>query len=301
MPDFSIINFNGIGQLAKPIEKLIEKVSAGIGMLHEPTRIRRKAKAEAEAKAIEVRNKIAMDKLLAQAEIENVKLGQRALHRFVQEEVKAQQNMEDVLKGATHYLNEDAQPEKMDNDWMTHFFGKCRAVSNKEMQDLWSKILAGEANHPGSFSKRTVEFVSTISKGEAETFTRLCRHVWVIHGEPIPLVHEVDSDICKGNGIFYAVLKNLDSLGLIYFDGFLGYKLRKLPGLITASYCGEIFQLPVPEKKKGVLIVGKVLFSPMGLELFRITDAPRLEGMVEHTRDEWCKKGYTPLSTCPRA
>ena len=141
MPDASIINFKGIGELAKPIEKLIEKVSRGVGVLYEPSRIRRKAIAEAEAKEIEVRSNIAMDRLLAQAGVENRELARRALTRLVQEETRAQENMEQVLQGATRYLNEDAEPGEIDDDWLVHFFGKCRAVSSKEMQDLWSRIL----------------------------------------------------------------------------------------------------------------------------------------------------------------
>ena len=46
---FSLID---LGKLSKPISKLIEAVSQGIGTLYEPTKIRRKAKAQADAALI---------------------------------------------------------------------------------------------------------------------------------------------------------------------------------------------------------------------------------------------------------
>jgi len=301
MIDKSIINVNGLGQFAKPVEKLIERVSAGIGVLYEPMHIRRKAKAEADAKEIEAQSQIAVNRLLAQADIKNRELGQRALTRLVQEETKSQQNMEDVLKSATRYLNEDAEPEKIEDDWLTHFFSKCRMVSDREMQDLWSKILAGEANQVGSFSKRTVEFVSTISKSEAEVFTRLCRHVWWINRKAIPLVFDTNADLYKNNGIYFSTLNSLESLGLIHFQSIAGYQLKRLPDVIPVSYYDDVFKLTIPENKKGKFInVGRVLFSPMGRELFRITQVTRVEGTVEYVLEQWFKEGYLPASPWPK-
>jgi hypothetical protein len=46
-------------------------------------------------------------------------------------------------------LTEAATPEKLEDDWITNFFDKCRLISDEEMQTLWSKVLAGEANAPG--------------------------------------------------------------------------------------------------------------------------------------------------------
>jgi len=301
MANGSIINFGGIGQLAKPVEKLIEKVAGAAGVLYEPTRIRRKAQAEAEAREIEVRSMISTDRLLTQAQIENRELAKRALTRFVQEETRAQQNMEDVLEGATKYLKEDAEPEKMEDDWVTHFFNKCRGVSNKEMQDLWSKVLAGEANYAGSFSKRTVEFISTVSKSEAEAFTRLCHHTWTIQSRAVPLVLDWSSGICKTNGINFDILTNLDSLGLIHFNNITGYVLQELPIFVLASYFDDVFQLTIPNDKKRQLEIGRVLFSSMGLELLSVTQCTRVEGIVEQVLGYWAKQGYVAACPWPKA
>ncbi len=301
MSEWSIVNVDGLGKLAEPAVRLIEKVSAGIGVLYEPRRIRQKAQADADARVIQAKGQIALDGLMTQGGIENQQLAQRALTRLVQEETKAQSNMEDVLLGATHQVSEDAQPEKMDEDWITHFFSKCRMVSDVEMQGLWSRVLAGEANHPRSFSKRTVEFIATISKPEAEEFTRLCRHLWGIHGNPIPLVFKLTAEINRNNGIHFTLLQNLDSLGLVHFGGLAGYEMDELPRMVRASYCGADYTLTLPgEPPKCKLGVGQVMLSPMGRELARVVEAPPLEGMTQYVLEYWREKGLTPASPWPK-
>ncbi|MCH7573175.1 MAG: DUF2806 domain-containing protein, partial [Planctomycetes bacterium] len=43
-----------------------------------------------------------------------------------------------------------------------------------------TQSLAGEANNPGTFSKRTIGFLGDLEKSEANLFTRLCGFVWTI-------------------------------------------------------------------------------------------------------------------------
>ena len=295
MTDGSIINLKGIGELTKPLDTLVEKACNCVGILYEPTRVRRKAKAESDANEIEVRGKIVTDRLLAQAKIEDHDIAQRALARLVQEESRAQQNMENVLAGAGKYLKEDAEPDKIDNDWVTHFFGKCRSISDDEMQDLWSRILAGEANRPGSFSKRTLDFVGSISRLEAEAFTRLCSHVWDIPDKSAPIIFELDSELCRENDMTSETLAHLDSLGLIHFVEIGAWGTDNLPDTITVSYHGNALELSIPRspgEKTGGLETGHAIFSPMGLELSHIVDAPPLEGMMQSTLKYWAAQGH---------
>lgn len=47
------------------------------------------------------------------------------------------------------------------------FFDSAGNVSNEKMQELWSKILAGEINNQGSFSLRTMETLRNMNQKEA--------------------------------------------------------------------------------------------------------------------------------------
>ena len=55
-----------------------------------------------------------------------------------------------------------------------------------EMQSLWARVLATEANAPGALSKRAVNVLSDFDKSDAELFTRLCGFSWVI-GNVVPV------------------------------------------------------------------------------------------------------------------
>ena len=52
------------------------------------------------------------------------------------------------------------------------------------MQNLWSRILAGEVVKPGSFSLRTLELIKNLSKREAETFSKMANLTLVSFESP---------------------------------------------------------------------------------------------------------------------
>jgi hypothetical protein len=134
----SLIN---LGELSKPATVLIEKISDAVGGVFKPWQLVRIAKAEAQA-----------ERVRSEAQIEISDLQRRAFHRFLNEEGKKQKNIEDITRKALPELTDDSKPSEVEDDWLTNFFDKCRLISDEEMQGLWSKVLAGEANSPGKYS-----------------------------------------------------------------------------------------------------------------------------------------------------
>ena len=117
----ALINF---GDLAKPANTLIEKISdAGVGIAA-PGQIKRVAKAEAEATVIKAEAEAKVAVIEGHAQIEITDLHRRAARRWIEEEAQQQQNMEDVTAKALPLLNENADPNSMDNDWIVNFFDK---------------------------------------------------------------------------------------------------------------------------------------------------------------------------------
>ena len=98
----SIIN---LGELSKPAEVLIEKISEAVGGVFKPYQIVRVARAEAEA-----------ERIRAESQIQISDLHRRALHRFLEEEAKKQQNIEEITREALPQLNDKSQPEKIEKD-----------------------------------------------------------------------------------------------------------------------------------------------------------------------------------------
>jgi Protein of unknown function (DUF2806) len=64
----------------------------------------------------------------------------------------------------------DAQSE-IDDDWLNLFARLAEDKSSEELQGLFGRILAGEIRKPGSFSLRTIQFLSTLSKEDAHAIT----------------------------------------------------------------------------------------------------------------------------------
>ena len=225
-------NLIDLKPLTKPAEMLIKKISNAAGILYEPNRIKREAEAQAKA-----------DLIKAKSEIEITGLQKRSARRWMIEEMIHQQNMESITAKALPQLNENADASQMDDDWLANFFAKCRIVSDDEMQTLWSRILAGEANTHGSYSKRTVNCLSEMDKAVAENFKAVCRNQYYISETPDKpdkdrkdlFIHVrtfstewgggtehgfgMDFEHKKGDldGVTYSSLSELEVIGLVHF------------------------------------------------------------------------------------
>lgn len=267
----SLIN---LGDLSKPATVLIEKVSAAVGIVFEPHRVKRMARAEVEAEKI---------KALARIELSDIE--HRAIERFVSQEARKQENIERITAQAAESLPEDADVQDLEEDWVAHFFKQCDTVSDKEMQTLWARLLSGEASNPGTYSKRTVEFISTMDKADAELFTKLCTFVWMI-GKPTLFISDVSHDIYEKNGITFNALKHLDSIGLISFESLSGYTRLKIPKYCTVYYYGRPTTLEF-QQDENTLPIGKVLLTNIGQELVSLSGASSSIEFYEYVIATW--------------
>lgn len=280
----SLIN---LGDISKPATVLIEKISDAIGALYRPRQIKSIAQAEAEAAKI---------KALAGIEISEIQ--QRALLRFLQEEGKRQENIESITASATTQLEQDAKPEELENDWVSHFFEKCRNVSDKEMQSLWSSILAGEANKPGSFSKRTIESISTLEKADAHLFTKLCSFS-ISGGDIFPLVLDHKAEIYNKNGINFSTLNHLDSLGLIKYNSLQNFLLQSLPKNIILQYFGIPVSFKLKAEANNNLEIGHVMLTKIGQQLAPICGADKNVDFINYISEHYRNKGIEVNSHFP--
>jgi hypothetical protein len=285
MGDNSLIN---IGNLSKPAAVLIEKISDAIGVLWEPYQIKRIAKAEAEA-----------EKIRALTKIEIRELQQRALVRFVGEETRKQINIESITVKAIKNLNNNANPNAIENDWIANFFDKCKLISDNEMQELWAKVLSGEANTPGTYSKRTVNFLHSLDKSDALLFTNLCSYCWMIGGI-VPLIYEVQDNIYTQKGINFGSLKHLDDIGLVSFGNLAGYKRMGFPEKVTVFYYGKPINIQFNKKENNEMNIGKVLLSKIGQELAPIVGSKPIDEFLDYVLKKWVDMGFIIYSDLPK-
>lgn len=284
----SLIN---LGELSKPATVLIEKISDAVGGYFRPYQVRRMARAEADAEEIH-----------ALAELEIGDLQRRALQRFVAEEARKQDNIEAIASQALPGVEEDARPDDVDDDWITNFFEKARLISDEEMQQLWAKILAGEANSPSRFSKRTVNYMASLDKDDAELFQKLLGFGWAI-GEVSLLVYDVHHEIYTAQGINFTTLTHLDEIGLVSFDNLAGFTRIDLPDKVRAYYYGHPIDLEI-KKDQNRLVVGKVRLSRVGQDLAPVVDAHPVDGFIDYVLEIWREAGgvvSSPLEASGRS
>ena len=275
MPSEPTTNLVNMGDLTKPADTLITKISNAVGGLFAPYQIKRLARAEAEAALIRERSTV-----------EVTDLHRRAVHRRIEEEAQRQENMEDITAKAIPQLGEAVDASVVHDDWIVNFFDKSPIVSDKQMQDLWASILAGEVNTPGTYSKRTVNFLSDLDKGDAELITILCRFTWTI-GMFVPLVFDDKASIYSVHGINFGSLHHLDSIGLISFDALAGFKRTEIGKRYAVYYYGRELLLEMPKDEDNELPIGNVVLTKIGRELAPICQGVPVEGFWGYVGMQW--------------
>ncbi len=280
---FALIKVDG--KIAEPITVFINKIAEGIGGVSRPAQIRRVAEAEADAEIIR-----------EQTHIEINDLQRRAFSRLVTEEANRQDNIESITEQAIPQLTSSSTPQDMDNDWIMNFFDKCRIVSDEDMQLLWAKLLAGEANSPGTYSKRTINSLASLDKADAELFTTFCCFTWLIDKDLVPFVFHDDlrrdQSIYKKNGIDFGALLHLSSLGLTSWES-VGYVQAELNQQIEISYHKTSLRLEFDKPQDNELSHGNALLTSVGKELAQICSSKAIHGFVDYTIAKITAQGIT--------
>lgn len=302
--DKKMVDINLAGDFGKPLDTFIKKIANATGFFYKKwfskqiaeakaEEIKTLAKAEAEAKVIQ-----------AKADLEISDLQRRSLERFVQEETIKQQNMESIVDKAIPLLEEDFNPEEIEDDWIANFFDKCRIVSDDEMQTLWAKILAGEVNEPSTFSKITINVVSTLDRTDAEQFTKLCNFIAEFAGSRILFKISHRDRLFLDNEINYDTLFNLSNLGLINFSTFLSsnaviknldFSETDQSYSFTVNYFDEQIVFKFNDLHEKILLTkskppeirsGGCVLTKAGLEISRVCQSTPVDGYTDYVVEE---------------
>lgn len=233
MGDFAGLDAKDLLGLAEPLTKLEEIIAHGIGKLYEPIHVRRMAKAKADEISIishAINENINLpvsyqDSAVCISAAEANDLVQRAQNRFLFQQIKKQQNIESVIDIARAELkNKPAiSNTPVSEDWINSFFDFVENVSSEQMQEIWGKLLAGEVEHPGSFSIRTLDVLRKMSQREAQYFMDVFPFILICPGNSqktyydyfLPSLSRADSDLISQPYYTYQTVFDLDDVGLI--------------------------------------------------------------------------------------
>ena len=283
---------------AKVATALLDKVQSALGLPKDPQRMKDVAAAKAESLLIKAnakgeealineanKHKKKVKKLENRTELEELKL--RTKNRVLATEVRNQQNLESIAKRSIPLLDNNANPEELDDDWIVNMLNRSKIFADELMQELFARILAGEANSPGSFSKKSVNLLAEIEKKDAICFKSLCRFNWNLADRTVPLVFDHNHEIYQKNGINYETLKHLEGLGLLQHSVTEIILAKALTGMKKVSYQGSILVLEAPGNSAYDLSLGHVILTATGLELCRLFENEPVEGIFEYVKGEW--------------
>lgn len=285
-----ILSKTDLGPAAKA---LVEKISAAIGAVWEPA-----------GKLLNAYADVKVDEIKAIGEVKIDATRRRAIERMIAEETKKQENLEAIYGKTFALLEPSTSPEtirSIDDDWLVFHSEKARLVSDGEMQNLWAKILARQANRPGSFNKRCLNAVSALEKNDAECFTSLCR--FVVHDavRPLPAILSPMTglhSVYTQNQIDYKTLHHLHTLSLIRFSTPILEENIWWYGVpfVQLQYFEErrTFRISSLDPKilgKYPIKFGPVSFTDTGEQLCRITGAKPVPNFFDYLESEWAKVG----------
>jgi len=263
-----LIKFEG-----KPIEKLIEVISQGIGTLYKPRAIRKEAEAEAYKIGLIERAKA---NAIADGKIIDLELYENIQQRIVHQETRKQINIDNIAQIAANQLNQEKEisDEKVENDWTTRFFNIAEDISDEEMQNLWGRILAGEIKQPKSFSLRTLELLKNLSKEEAEIFTKFS-NLKIIAGNTSMIFNQDNGKFLDDEfGIKFTDRLLLTELGLISSENnlefsFFATESNKQTNFIEYGNKAIFLYRPENTPKQAIQVL---VFTKTGSELSKLIE-----------------------------
>lgn len=145
------------------LDKLVETVANATGLTALGTIMN--ARGEANAQAYLAKKKAQTD-----AEVEILQLqGEEKVAQYVlARNMQKVENVEEIVSNAKQQFapDEKVPEEPVEQDWMNRFLNIAEEISDKDMQVIWGRVLAGEIKKPKSYSLRTLEVMRNMSKDE---------------------------------------------------------------------------------------------------------------------------------------
>jgi len=161
---------------------------------------------------------------------------------------KEQENVDAITQEAVALLpdlvkdGKTVSDDEISEDWIHNFRDFSGRVSDKDVQQIWSKLLANEMIKPGSFSLPTLSLISKIDSKTAQTIAKYLSH--------------------DGGGRLFLANKIKLPNGLETLDLEL-LELQNL-GILTGVNSGLSMKFSTPNKKKSKvlpIILGPARFA----------------------------------------
>lgn len=201
--------------------------------------------------------------------------------------LRKQENIEEIMEKTFSFCVSKPIDKRPDLDWFNSYITLAEDVSNKTMQDLWAKILAGELSRPGSYSLKALKVFREMSIVDAKLLAKACslavkdqskKNIRIISGayQQPGLLNFFNKNRHKYINLSHFGLNYADILSLA--DNHLIYQQESESNLMASgeklnfNYNGSPLKLTC---KKSNVVAQFYKFTPIGTELANlIADKP---------------------------
>ena len=283
-------------------DALINRVAEALERRGRPKRIVNEAQSKQKAEILAAEGNAEVAKIQTLSMIEQLELFRKYAESADRVTLLRLKHKDEITAKAIPLLSANSKPENVGIDWIFNWFDRSSTVSDEEMQTMWAKVLASEANQHGSFSKKTVNILADFDKKDAESFTKLCGFCWDIGGEPTLLIYDWGHQIYTENGVGIESLRDLEALGVVKILGDLGIPMLTLgpSGRRIEKTKARYFEKTADTKSllplKIFMNVGSVSLTKSGKELSRICGSTEVAGFYEYVLEQWVKYNQDPAA-----
>jgi len=186
----------------------------------------------------------------------------------------------------------EGSPPEVDPDWFWRWRTGAQEVSREEMQRLWASLLAGEVARPGTYSLHTVDFLSRLSKPDADLIARVAPFI-TSSGIVKP-----GSDFLAGKGFRFEDFLYLEEIGII--NGAAGTLSFNLGGwddsgrTVADLACnGTVLRFDMGEtaRSPAKLTFGAMMITKIGREILSLASFAADEDYLRGIADMAIEKG----------
>lgn len=261
-----MVDITNLTGLEKPLTKLVETVSEGLGVVgndifkFDAKKIKRIGEAEAE---VEKR------KIISNAEAKNEAqdILQRANNRFILEQYTKQTNLENIVFKSQGLLKgQSVDDNPVDKDWISRFLGIAQDVSREDMQNILARILADEVKQPTTYSLRTLETVKNLTSKDLVAFKKFV--ALSLSGSSFAIIKNMRRETLEKYDLAFNDYIELTDIGLFNPNLELTVHISPSEGseVIDIDIAGTTIILDQHESKTGIDL-GIVRFTEVGAQI----------------------------------
>lgn len=185
----SLASMIGAASLPAPIQTSLLQVGSKLlgGLLAYPTAwLRRPVQAVEDRTSGLTLMTTALATEAARKALEDPVVVEWALNLFLPNEARKARNKAKVLADAVKCMGSQEQTSpkvddtplpEVNDDWLNSFMRYAEDASSEQMQKIWGRILAGEVQKPGQFSKATLRTIAELDAETALAFEQLKDHI----------------------------------------------------------------------------------------------------------------------------